>query len=162
MTRSLILAGTCVLVALLALAWNRGWLREDTERTEWLGLQRVDEDFPAYRTIDFTWTLIRAGHTETGTHSLYLKIHNASDRLGLCGYMLMRNGGQSQNALRWLAEARLSVGPHRFRAAFINGATPGFSPADAQAGCVVTDIAWSAALATVPVSLAGPPLHEGK
>lgn len=162
MTRVLVLVGACVLTALLALAWNRGWLREDTERTEWLGLQRVDEDFAAYRALDFTWTLIRAGHTQTGTHRLYLKIHDASDRLGLCGYMLMRNGGQSQNALRWLAEARLSVGPHRFRAAFVNGATPGFSPADAQAGCVVTDIAWEQSLATAPVSLAGPPLHEGK
>lgn len=162
MRRALVLAGVGVLVALLALAWSMGWLREDTERTEWMGLQRVDQDFPAYRAVDFAWTLIRAGHTETGTHRLYLKIHDASDRLGLCSYMLMRDGGHSQNALRWLAEARLAIGSHRFRAAFVNGATPGFSPADAQAGCVVTDIAWNAALATAPVSLAGPPLHEGK
>ena len=47
-------------------------------------------------------------------------------------------------------------------ASLVNGATPGFSPADARAGCVVTDIAWNPALATAPVSLAGPPLHEGK
>ena len=160
MTKFLLIAG--IVVALIALAWAMGWVREDTERSEWLGLQRVDDDFTNYRRATFQWTVIRAGHAESGTHEVFLKIHDASERLGLCGYMLMRQGGHSGNALRWLADARLLIGAHKLHASFINGAAPGFSPGDAQAGCVVTDIAWDPAFADLPVRFDGPPLNEGR
>lgn len=160
MIKLLLIAG--IVMALIAVAWAMGWVREDTERAEWLGLQRVDGDFANYRPATFRWTAVRAGHTESNTHELFLKIYDASERLGLCGYMLMRLGGQSGSALRWLADAHLFVGGHKLRTSFINGAAPGFSPSDARAGCIVTDIAWNPAFATLPVRFDGPPQNEGK
>ena len=160
MIKFLLIAG--IAMALIAVAWAIGWVGEDTERAEWLGLQRVDGDFASYRPATFRWTVIRAGHAESGGHEVFIKIHDASERLGLCGYMLMRHGGQSGNALRWLADAHLLIGAHKVHASFINGAAPGFSPGDAQAGCVVTDIVWDPAFAALPVRFEGPPRNEGK
>ena len=154
MTTAIVVAA--IVLALVAVAWAMGWIRRDTVRTEWLGLQRVDSDFDSYRTVEFAWSLIRAGVAESGRHEAYLKVHDAGGRLALCGYMLMRHGGQSQNAMRWLADARVNIAGHAFSARFINAAPPGFSPADAQAGCVVSAVPWDPAFAAAPVTFSGP------
>lgn len=157
-----ILVVLAVGAGLLGLAWVVGWIGDGVESAKWLGLQRVDDDFPSYRLVHLTWTVDRAGVATSGTHEAYLKVAETSDRVGFCGYLLMRHGGQSQVAAEWLADARLRLAGHVFRAGFVNAAPPGFTPADAQAGCVITDVPWRAEFAAAPVMFYGPPLLQGR
>lgn len=150
-----------VIAAGFLLAWRMGWIKDDAQPSAFAGLVRVDDDFANYRRETFRWTILRGSDRHDGEHEVFVKVFERDGRLALCGYLLVR-GGLSLMAHDWLQEARLELGGYRFRTRFINAQQPGFSPGDASAGCIITQLAFDPDLRGAPISFSGPPVQVGK
>lgn len=150
-----------VLIVGFGVAIGTGWIRDSTEPTTKLPSPRVGQDFAEYRSERLWSVALVDGVKEDGPHEVFIKRYAREGKLALCGYLLRRDFN-SERALRWLEQAKLEIAGHRFSAGFIAGQKPGFSPGDAQAGCIATEISFDPALLAAKIEFTGVPVIESR